>query len=112
MRLKPKRGGPRAPAGSAALRRRGLTEPYLTRALWAIEGHLYELYARRLQSLDDEHLSAALASSDPDSPLWGEYLQVSYLENAREGLLTTLQALRRPHGRSECDHTGIPEGNH
>ena len=90
-----------SPALFPAPRRRGLAEPYLTRALWTIEGHLLTLRWRRWQQDSGSRLDAITAGSDPEAALWGEYLQLTYLENAREGLLTTLQALRQPHGRSE-----------
>ncbi len=90
---------PKEPRYAKHERRPALPAPYLKHALSAVEGRLHVLYSR----LDDENpgrrVAIILAGSDPQSPIWDELMQVSYLENAREGLLSTLQALPNRPGR-------------
>ena len=90
----------RSQASSPGVAAQGLAGPYLVRSLQLVEGHLHMLHARQHRKHHDQRLAAILAVSDPQAPIWGEFLQLTYLENAREGLITTLQALRQPHGRA------------
>jgi hypothetical protein len=76
-----------------------LTRPNLVRALRLVEGSLHSLYARHALEDEQRRIAAITAASDPASPVWSEVLQVNYLENAREGLLTTLHAMRHPSRR-------------
>ena len=71
------------------------------RSLRIVERHLHILYSRQHRDYDRQQLANIIAASDPRAPIWSEFLQLTYLENAREGLLTTLQALRQPHGRAQ-----------
>lgn len=74
-------------------------KPNLVRALRLVEGSLRSLYARHAIEDEQQRIAMITAASDPSSPIWSEVLQVNYLENAREGLLTTLHAMRHPSRR-------------
>jgi len=84
--------------GSAQPTAKRATRPYLLGALRAVERHLHSLYAQQNRS-PEQRIAAILATSDPDSPFWDDFLKASYLENLRELLLVTIDALGRPHGR-------------
>ena len=77
-----------------------ISRPYLTRALQAVEGRLNSIYSRPLPD-DDQRIAIIMAVSDPESPVWSEIMQINYLENAREGLRTTLQAMKPARGRPQ-----------
>lgn len=73
----------------------------LARALAAVEGRLHVLYSRHTSEEPGRRMAAILASTDPESPLWEEVLQITYLENAREALQNSLRALDQRHGRPQ-----------
>ncbi|MGI6208771.1 MAG: hypothetical protein ACOYEW_11250 [Anaerolineae bacterium] len=73
--------------------------PYLARALLAVEGRLHFLYSQHDPEDQQHRMAAIAAATDPRSPLWDEFFQITYLENIREGLRSTLQALDPRHGR-------------
>ena len=72
---------------------------YLARTLITVEGRLNMLYAHRGTETDEQRIASVLAGTDPRASVWDKYLQARYLENAREGLLSTLRALRQTQGR-------------
>lgn len=76
-----------------------LARVYLMRALMLVEKKLDRLHRRYSNYSELKDLSVITAGIDPESPVWADVLQVAYLENAREGLISTLYALRQPHGR-------------
>lgn len=78
-----------------------LSRPYLARALQAVEGRLSRIYSRQQEDDYGRRLSAILAMSDADSPVWSEVMQVHYLETAREGLRSALLATRAGRGRPQ-----------
>ncbi|MHB0877106.1 MAG: hypothetical protein ACYC5O_13800 [Anaerolineae bacterium] len=71
------------------------------RALRAVEGRLNSMYSRQLPDDDQQRIAVIQAVSDPESPVWSDIMQIHYLENAREGLLSTLQAMRPARGRPQ-----------
>ncbi|NPV06335.1 MAG: hypothetical protein HPY83_00055 [Anaerolineae bacterium] len=87
------------PRPSRALGPSQATAPYLSRALLAVEGRLHSLYARHNPGDERRRLASIAAATDAQSPLWDEFLQITYLENVREGLRSTLLALDQQHGR-------------
>lgn len=76
-----------------------VSAPYLARALLAVEGRLHFLYSQHDPGDQKRRMADIAAATDAQSPLWDEFLQISYLENVREGLRSTLQALEQRHGR-------------
>jgi hypothetical protein len=78
-----------------------VSRPYLMRALQAVEGRLDSMYSRQLTDGSPQRIAVIQAASDPESPVWSDIMQIHYLENAREGLLSALQAMRPARGRPQ-----------
>ncbi len=78
---------------------REAADHYLARTLLTVEGRLQRLYTRRQMSDETRRIASVFAGTDPQVPLWDDYLQVAYLENARDGLLSALRDLQQRHRR-------------
>lgn len=78
-----------------------VSRPYLMRALRAVEGRLDTMYSRQLPEGSPQRIAVIVAACDPESPVWSDIMQINYLENAREGLLSALQAMRPARGRPQ-----------